>query len=87
MIFHVNRISGAAEGDGSADWSGDRWQEFGRQVLRAHHRHGLGAQCACGSLMVYCPVIEAARGLGLPTDDPRIRAADSRSRGRTEEQR
>ena len=47
------------------------WWEFGRQVLAAHHRNGLGAQCVCGSLMYYCPVIAAAQHHGLPTDDPR----------------
>jgi len=49
------------------------WQEFGQQVLTAHHRNGLGAQCICGSLMYYCPVIAAAERLGLPTDDSRGR--------------
>ena len=47
------------------------WAEFGQQVLAAHHRNGLGAQCVCGSLMYYCPVIAAAERLGLPTEDPR----------------
>lgn len=47
------------------------WAEFGRRVLAAHHRRGLGAQCVCGSLMAHCPVIAAAQRLGLPTDDPR----------------
>ncbi len=47
------------------------WRDFGRQVLAAHHRNGLGAQCVCGSLMYYCPVIAAAERLGLPTEDPR----------------
>ena len=46
------------------------WAEFGQQVLAAHHRNGLGAQCVCGSLMYYCPVIAAAQHHGLPTDDP-----------------
>ena len=49
------------------------WQEFGQQVLAAHHRNSLGAQCVCGRLMYYCPVIAAAERLGLPTDDPRGR--------------
>jgi len=49
------------------------WAEFGRQVLAAHHRNGLGAQGVCGSLMYHCPVIAAAQRLGLPTDDPRGR--------------
>ena len=51
------------------------WQEFGRQVLAAHHRSGLGAQCVCGSLMYHCPVIAAAQRHGLPTDDPSARPA------------
>ena len=51
------------------------WAEFGRQVLAAHHRSGLGAQCVCGSLMYYCPVIAAAQQHGLATDDPRGRAS------------
>ncbi len=46
------------------------WRAFGEQVLAAHHRNGLGAQCICGSLMYYCPVIAAAERLGLGTDDP-----------------
>jgi len=29
------------------------WAEFGRQVLAAHHRQGLGAECVCGSLMYH----------------------------------
>jgi len=51
-----------------------RWREFGQQVLAAHHRQALGAQCICGRLMYYCPVIAAAQRLGLPTDDPRSEA-------------
>jgi len=51
------------------------WAEFGQQVLAAHHRNGQGAQCVCGSLMYYCPVIAAAQRHGLPTDDPRGRAS------------
>jgi len=47
-----------------------RWREFGQQVLAAHHRNGLGAQCICGSLMYHCPVIAAAEQLGLPTMIP-----------------
>ncbi len=49
------------------------WREFGQQVLAAHHRNGLGAQCICGSLTYHCPVITVAERLGLPTDDPRGR--------------
>jgi len=56
------------------------WAEFGQQVLAAHHRNGLGAQCVCGSLMYYCPVIAAAQHHGLPTDDPLARAGTSPSR-------
>ena len=56
------------------------WLEFGRQVLAAHHRSGLGAQRVCGSLMHHCPVIAAAERLGLPTDDPRDRTAAFPSR-------
>jgi hypothetical protein len=50
----------------------DRWIEFVHDVLHAHHRQGLSAQCVCGSLMVYCPVIGSASRLGLPTEDPRL---------------
>jgi len=50
------------------------WREFGQQVLAAHHRQALGAQCVCGSLMYHCPVIAAAQRLGLPTEDPRSSA-------------
>ena len=57
------------------------WAEFGRQVLAAHHRNGLGAQCVCGSLMCHCPVIAAAERHGLPTDDPRARPLDPLIRG------
>lgn len=66
----VDTATGVAGGDRHSD----HWREFGRLVLAAHHRHGLGAQCGCGSLMVYCPVVIAADRLGLPTDDPRGRA-------------
>ena len=62
----------ASDGRPQAEVPGP-WQEFGQQVLAAHHRSGLGAQCVCGSLMCYCPVIAAAERLGLPTDDPRGR--------------
>ena len=57
---------GPAQGDPPVPWA-----EFGQQVLAAHHRNGLGAQCVCGSLMYHCPVIAAAERHGLPTDDPR----------------
>ncbi len=61
----------ATQGRPRAD-APDLWREFGQLVLTAHHRHGLGAQCICGSLMYYCPVIAAVQRLGLPTDDPEV---------------
>jgi len=69
---HPGRDLPATRGSGQADRTVP-WGEFGGQVLAAHHRNGLGAQCVCGSLMYYCPVIAAAQHHGLPTDDPRGR--------------